>query len=66
LEQLAKAPRFNNNSSEVVRSLIESAHAKEWLNTPFWRHKTLHFSKKFSIFTLIWAIGYKIIKEPTK
>jgi hypothetical protein len=29
LEELAKAPKFNNNSSEVVRSLIESAHAKK-------------------------------------
>lgn len=29
LEELAKAPKYNNNSSEVVRSLIESAHAKK-------------------------------------
>lgn len=29
LEELAKTPKYNNNSSEVVRSLIESAHAKK-------------------------------------
>jgi hypothetical protein len=29
LEQLAKAPKYNNNSSEVVRSLIESAHTNK-------------------------------------
>ena len=29
LEELAKAPKYNNNSSAVVRSLIESAHAKQ-------------------------------------
>ena len=29
LEELAKASKFNNNSSEVVRSLIESAHARK-------------------------------------
>ena len=29
LEELAKSTKFNNNSSEVVRSLIESAHNKK-------------------------------------
>ncbi len=33
LEELAKAPKFNNNSSEVVRSLINSAQDKNGLNS---------------------------------
>jgi len=29
LEELSKSPKFKNNSSEVVRSLIESAYSKK-------------------------------------